>query len=209
MAGEKWGDFLKGLFNKNKGEKKGKLMPALLLLGTAGVAIMLLGTFFQPNGNSPITSPATSETSQEVIASRKDTTNAMFKYENEVEKRLEKILANISGVGQVSIMVSIESTEEIVVDKNHTQRHQTTEESDTKGQSRKIVEQSNQDQTVIIKEGGGEQPLVLKTIKPKVAGVLVVAEGATSLKVVAMIREAVQRALGIPSYKIDVQAKKS
>ncbi|HBI03898.1 MAG TPA: stage III sporulation protein AG [Paenibacillaceae bacterium] len=209
MAGGKWGDFLKGLFNKNKGEKKGKLMPALLLLGTAGVAIMLLGTFFQPNGNSPITSPATSETSQEVIASRKDTTNAMFKYENEVEKRLEKILANISGVGQVSIMVSIESTEEIVVDKNHTQRHQTTEESDTKGQSRKIVEQSNQDQTVIIKEGGGEQPLVLKTIKPKVAGVLVVAEGATSLKVVAMIREAVQRALGIPSYKIDVQAKKS
>ena len=209
MAGEKCGDFLKGLFNKNKGEKKGKLMPALLLLGTAGVAIMLLGTFFQPNGNSPITSPATSETSQEVIASRKDTTNAMFKYENEVEKRLEKILANISGVGQVSIMVSIESTEEIVVDKNHTQRHQTTEESDTKGQSRKIVEQSNQDQTVIIKEGGGEQPLVLKTIKPKVAGVLVVAEGATSLKVVAMIREAVQRALGIPSYKIDVQAKKS
>ena len=209
MAGEKWGDFLKGLFNKNKGEKKGKLMPALLLLGTAGVAIMLLGTFFQPNGNSSITSPATSDTSQEVIASRKDTTNAMFKYENEVEKRLEKILANISGVGQVSIMVSIESTEEIVVDKNHTQRHQTTEESDTKGQSRKIVEQSNQDQTVIIKEGGGEQPLVLKTIKPKVAGVLVVAEGATSLKVVAMIREAVQRALGIPSYKIDVQAKKS
>lgn len=209
MAGEKLGDFLKGFLNKNKGEKKKPLMPALLLLGTAGVAIMLLGTFFQPDGNSSITSPGTSETSQEVMASRNETTNSMFKYENEVEKRLEKILANISGVGQVSIMVSIESTEEIVVDKNHTQRTQTTRETDAKGQSRDITEQSNQDQTVIIKEGGGEQPLVLKTIKPKVAGVLVVAEGATSLKVVAMIREAVQRALGIPSYKIDVQPKKS
>lgn len=209
MAGEKLGDFLKGFLNKNKGEKKKSLMPALLLLGTAGVAIMLLGTFFQPDGNSSITSPGTSETSQEVMASRNETTNSMFKYENEVEKRLEKILANISGVGQVSIMVSIESTEEIVVDKNHTQRTQTTRETDAKGQSRDITEQSNQDQTVIIKEGGGEQPLVLKTIKPKVAGVLVVAEGATSLKVVAMIREAVQRALGIPSYKIDVQPKKS
>jgi stage III sporulation protein AG len=209
MAGEKWGDFLKGLFNKNKGEKKGTLIPALLLLGTAGVAIMLLGTFFQPDGKASITSPGKSETSQDVMASKNDTTNSMFEYERETEKRLEKILANISGVGQVSIMVSIESTEEIVVDKNRTQRNQTTKESDTKGQSREITEQSDQDQTVIIKEGGGEQPLVLKTIKPKVAGVLVVAEGATSLKVVAMIREAVQRALGIPSYKIDVQPKKS
>lgn len=209
MAGEKWGDFLKGLFNKNKGEKKKTFIPALLLLGTAGVAIMLLGTFFQPDGNPSTMSPGKSETSQEVLASGKETTNSMFEYENEVEKRLEKILANIAGVGQVSIMVSIESTEEIVVDKNHTQRTQTTKETDAKGQSRDITEQSNQDQTVIMKEGGGDQPLVLKTIKPKVAGVLVVAEGATSLKVVAMIREAVQRALGIPSYKIDVKAKKS
>lgn len=209
MAGEKWGDFLKGLFNKNKGEKKKTFIPALLLLGTAGVAIMLLGTFFQPDGNPSTMSPGKSETSQEVLASGKETTNSMFEYENEVEKRLEKILTNIAEVGQVSIMVSIESTEEIVVDKNHTQRTQTTKETDAKGQSRDITEQSNQDQTVIMKEGGGDQPLVLKTIKPKVAGVLVVAEGATSLKVVAMIREAVQRALGIPSYKIDVKAKKS
>lgn len=120
--GEKLGDFLKGFFKKDKGDKKGKLTPALLLLGTAGVAIMLLGSFFQPDGNASILSGNHSEPSQEVMATGKSSTNSMFEYEHEVEKRLEKILANIAGVGQVSVMVSIESTEEIVVDKDHTQR---------------------------------------------------------------------------------------
>lgn len=205
MAGEKWGDFMKGLFGKNKGDKKGGLIPALLLLGTAGIAIMLLSTVFQPGSPPAARSPAGD--SQPTLGSSKKG-NSMDDYETKIEKELQDILANISGVGQVSVMVNIDSSEELVVGNNHSQSTNTTKESDGKGTTRENGTQSTQDSNVILKNGSNDEPLILKTIAPKIRGVVIVASGATNLQVKAWILEAVERVLGIPSYKISIVPKK-
>lgn len=203
MAGEKWREMLNGMFGKNKGDKKGGLIPTLLLLGTAGVGIMLLGSIFQPGSPPPTRSPATTDNSTQTALARKNP-GSMDEYEAMYEKELKQNLENITGVGQVSVMVNIDSSEEIVVDKNHNQSTTTTKESDNKGATRENATQSSQDQTVI----SGNQPVVLKTIRPKIRGVMVVAEGAGNMQVKAWILEAVERVLGIPTYKISILPKK-
>ena len=204
MAGEKWRGLFKGLFRKNTGDKKGGVIPTLLLLGTAGIAIMLLGSVFQPSSLPTNRSPATTDKSSETTLASRKNPNTMDEYEAMYEKELKENLGNISGVGQVSVMVNIDSSEELVVDKNRNQSNQTTKESDNKGATRENTTQSNQDQTVM----AGNQPVVLKTIRPKIRGVMVVAEGANNLQVKAWILEAVERVLGVPSYKISILPKK-
>lgn len=49
----------------------------------------------------------------------------------------------------------------------------------------------------------------MKTVKPKVRGVVVVASGAGNLQVKAWILEAVQKVLAVPSYKISILPKKA
>lgn len=57
------------------------------------------------------------------------------------------------------------------------------------------------------RNGDGEQPIVLKKLKPQVRGVLVVAKGAENLKVKAAMIEAIQRVLDVPMHRISVMPK--
>ncbi|EEM04135.1 Sporulation stage III protein AG [Bacillus pseudomycoides] len=64
------------------------------------------------------------------------------------------------------------------------------------------------EKTVIIREGDKETPIVLRTEKPKVRGVLVVAKGVDNIQVKAMVKEAVTRMLDVPSHRVAVLPKK-
>lgn len=64
------------------------------------------------------------------------------------------------------------------------------------------------EKVVIYNVGNDEQPLILKTIKPEVRGVIIVVDGAENLQLKAMIIDAVQKFLDIPSYKIALLPKK-
>jgi stage III sporulation protein AG len=48
---------------------------------------------------------------------------------------------------------------------------------------------------------------VIKTVKPHVRGVLVVAKGAEQPRIQAIIMESVQRVLEVPPHRIGIQAK--
>ncbi|WP_286884419.1 stage III sporulation protein AG [Aneurinibacillus sp. UBA3580] len=200
---------------KDKGIQDGEIrkklgaMQWLLIIGALGVGFMIVGSFYNfdqspPDAPSP---PATSE-DKAVFAQKKQESYTMEEYEAMYEKKLKEVLQTITGVGEVSVMVNIESTEEIVVEKNTNRQTQTTREAD-KGATRDISSESTQEQVIITKDGSSERPVVMKTVKPKVRGVVVVAEGAGNLQVKAWILEAVQKVLAVPSYKISILPKKA
>jgi stage III sporulation protein AG len=128
-------------------------------------------------------------------------------YENLYETQLRDMLSNVIGVGDVEVMVNLDSTPELVVEKNHESRSSTTQETDKERATRNQSDQSKNDQVIII-QGKQQQPVVVKTLKPKVRGVLVVAKGADNIQVKAWITEAVNKVLDVPVYKISILPKK-
>lgn len=191
------------------GTKKLGKMQWLMVAGALGIGLMLMGSFYTFDKGTPISpSPPATEGEQAVFAQKKQESYTMEEYEQMYEKKLREVLQTITGVGDVSVMVNLESTEEIVVEKNTNRQIQSTKEGD-KGATRDIASESIQEQVVITKDDGGERPVVMKTVKPKVRGVVVVASGAGNLQVKAWILEAVQKVLAVPSYKISILPKKA
>ncbi|GAB7386825.1 stage III sporulation protein AG [Bacillaceae bacterium] len=133
----------------------------------------------------------------------------MEAYEDEYETQLKEILEQIVGVGQVSVMINLESTEEVVVETNRSSRQQTVKEQDGKNGTRDTIDQSREEQVVLVDSDNGQQPIIVKRIKPNVRGVLIVAKGAENLQVKKWILEAVQSVLDVPAHRISILPKKS
>jgi stage III sporulation protein AG len=129
-------------------------------------------------------------------------------YEEAYQAQLKDILTKIVGVGEVEVLVTIESTEEIVVERNSKDSQQVTNEKDQQGATRHITDVTRSGEVVLYEVSGGKQPLVTKTIKPKIRGVLVVAKGAENLTVKKMITEAVERGLDVPANRISILPRK-
>ena len=85
-------------------------------------------------------------------------------------------------------------------------RSQTTGETDKTG-GKRVEDESLDEKTVIIREGDKETPVVLRTEKPKVRGVLVVAKGVDNIQVKAMVKEAVIKSLDVPAHRVSVSPK--
>ncbi len=136
------------------------------------------------------------------------TTDIIAEYENIYETQLRDILASVVGVGEVEVMVNLESTPELVVEKNRNIRSSTNQEMDKEKATRNQNDQSRDEQVVIVQGGKQDAPVIVKTLKPKVRGVLVVAKGADNIQVKAWITEAVQKVLDVPAYKISILPKK-
>jgi len=129
-------------------------------------------------------------------------------YEASYEDELKEILQKIVGVGEVSVFVTIESTEEIVTERNVTESEQETTERDANGANRHITQTSRTGEIVLYTESGDNAPIVRKTIRPTIRGVIVVAEGAENQTVKKMMIEAVERGLGVPPHRISVAPSK-
>src|SRR5690606_29929566 len=85
--------------------------------------------------------------------------NEMIKdYESYYENQLKEALEQISGVSEVTVVVNIDATEKRILEKNKTIRSQETNEVDQQGGERKVLDQSEEEQLVIIREGDKEVP---------------------------------------------------
>lgn len=208
---------LKKLWEGNGGNKKLKPLHYLIVILGVGVAAMILTDFLAvekdqaPLGFGVSTSdapgPSNGDSSTAVMGGS-PATDIIAEYENIYESQLRDILASVVGVGGVEVMVNLESTPELVVEKNRNIRSSTNQEMDKEKATRNQNEQSRDEQLVIVQGGKQDQPVVVKTLKPRVRGVLVVAKGADNIQVKAWITEAVQKVLDVPAYKISILPKK-
>lgn len=125
-------------------------------------------------------------------------------YGRQQEERLEKILAVMDGVGKVEVMLTISASEELVVEKDSLTSRSDTMEEDSAGGKRSVLQLEDGDTTVYRTSDGDSEPYVVKTLNPRVEGVLVVAEGAGKGTVNRSITEIAQALFGVEAHKVKV-----
>jgi stage III sporulation protein AG len=217
LGGEPVGKFIqmieKWLGGGPGGTKRVQTFRWLILIGLVGAAFMILNSFISIKEISPIGESRASPEQQQptkpaFIGSGGQDKSPFREYEEAYESQLRDILTKIVGVGEVEVMVTIESTEEITVERNTKDTEQVTNEKDQHGATRHITDVSRSGEVVLYEVSGGKQPLILKTIKPKIRGVVVVARGAENLTIKKMITEAVERGLDVPPHRISILPRK-
>ena len=157
------------------------------------------------NGNASLVreqSGGNNKTSEEGQAS-------FAEYEAELERRLEEILEGMAGAGKVKVMITFASSKELVVEKDRPMTRANTTESDGEGGTRTIYQTDSGESTVYHGEGSDSEPYVVKTLTPKVEGVLVAAQGAGTGEVTKNITEAIQALFDLAAHKIKVIRMKS
>ncbi len=113
-------------------------------------------------------------------------------YETELERSLEEILSRISGVGDVTVMLTVSGTSETVY----------AVDSDTSASSDSV---QNRSSIIIIEKSDEKEALVSKIKKPEINGVAVICEGGDNAHVKEKIVNTVSTVLGISSSRVCVE----
>ncbi|MFC5532571.1 stage III sporulation protein AG [Cohnella yongneupensis] len=199
------------------GPRRIKTFRWLVMIGLIGAVLLLVASMLNfkpvdPGGGSDLSPPNDQDvpTEQTFIGGGADKSDDPFTdIETQLETRLKDLLETMVGVGTTQVLVTVESTEETVLGLNEKRVQQITEESDRNGASRHITEVTNDGQVVLYEVSGGQSPIVIKKLKPKVRGVIIVAKGAENATVHKLIAEAVSRGLDVPLHKISVVPRKT
>lgn len=125
--------------------------------------------------------------------------------EDTLETRLENILSNIVGVGNVDVLITYNETEEIIPVYNKNGKKSTTNETDSSGGTR-VVEDNESSEEVVLENN---KIITQKTVSPKIEGAIITATGASNSNVKAYIIQAVEAATGLPTHKIQVFEKRN
>lgn len=191
----------------DKGSSKNLTKP--LLLATVGIALLLAGGLFSDTGSRQDTSPQTEITPQ--ANTEEAGTMTISEAEKLLEERLRISLEKIQGVGSTSVTVSLASTNQQEFAVNTNSGSKVTNEKDPSGGTRVTTESTDNGQMVLVhqNQGSGENPVVVRELKPEIQGVIVVAEGADNPYVKAELVTAVQTLLDIPAHKVSVLPKES
>ena len=125
-------------------------------------------------------------------------------YEAWLEERLTDILSQAADVGKVKVMITLKSSRELVVEKEQSVTRSSTNENDSQGGKRTVSETDSGENTVYRTEGGVSEPYVIKTLAPRIEGVVVVAQGAGGGYVDRNIVEIAQALFGVEAHKVKV-----
>ena len=184
--------FLNNFFAKLKKRKHIEVYAVILLV------VVVLGIWFLPSGKT------TQKTNNFV-----QTTTTTTQYAQSLESRLNALLRDIAGAGDVSCMVTLDGEVERVLAYANDQKNSSTQNTTSSGTINKTETENSSKEPIIITVNGSNEPLVIKEIMPAVKGVVVVAAGADNVKVKLDILKAVQALLKIESSQIEIFCKSS
>lgn len=119
----------------------------------------------------------------------------------DLEKRLENILSKISGVGDVSVLLTYKDSGSLIPVYNINSSISTIEEQDTSGGSR-ITETESLQKDVVT--DSSSNIVTEKNIMPVIEGAIITAQGANNVNVKSNIISAVEAVTGIATHKIQV-----
>ncbi|MEF9991094.1 MAG: stage III sporulation protein AG [Romboutsia sp.] len=179
---------------KNLNDKDKKKIYSLLSLAVICV-IALVGLSVIPEDKSSKDEIAVAKDNEEVV---------LDQTQNELETKLVKILSQIDGAGDLDVMVTFESSEELHPAYNSNSTTETTEEKDAQGGERTVTT-SSENKTMIT--GSTSNPIVTKTTEAKIKGVIVVSSGASDPKVKETLYSAVQTALQVSGHQVEIYSK--
>lgn len=198
-------------FKKLTDKQPSKRIKYTIVIGLIALLFILIGNIFTSKSAKSINDPPINEIqkneAKETISKESSTELIVTELEESYEKDLKKMLDNIQGVSEVEVMVNLDSTNVKVYEKNLIKGQQITDESDKNGGIRKVEDQTEEAEVVLVRQGDQEVPLVVQTEKPKVRGVFVVAQGVDHATVKMWVIEAVSRVLDVPTHKVSVMPK--
>ncbi|MGG4219731.1 stage III sporulation protein AG [Paenibacillus jamilae] len=184
----------------------------LIILGLIGVAIMLFNSFVNVKKVDPENvgrEPPGVIKNEPALETTVGEGSSFAGIEKAFEDNMKQMLEQIVGVGTVDVMVTVDSTEEVIVQRNVKDMQQENNETDVNGGQRHNTQYTRDGEIVTYESSGGQHtPIVTKKVKPQVRGVLVVAMGAENPTVKQLIVDAVQKGLNVPAYKISVVPRK-
>jgi len=184
----------------DKTKKSDKLLGNLILMILVAVVIVLASSFFK---TPKATSTVATETQKEKVATETNPIDTSD-YEAQLENKLKLTLEGIQGVGKVQLMIYFESGEESVPAVNVNDSKSLTVENDTTGGKRNITQENNGSTVVMSNNGDANEPLIVKTYKPIITGVCVVAQGSSEKITELRIRQAVINLFNLPENKVNV-----
>ena len=127
----------------------------------------------------------------------------------ELQKQLEEALYQVEGVGEVKVMITMDTTGERVVEKDTPDSSEKSSQQDSQGGTQNQETVSREESTVYEKaEDGRELPYVTSEILPQIRGVLVIAQGGGNPEIVQQIQEAVEALFHLEAHKIKVMKMK-
>lgn len=148
------------------------------------------------NSNSPL-----KDSNEKVEAEEKN-------YEEKQKIDLKNILKKMNGVGDVEVMISFEHGEQKVPAYDKNTQKSTTEETDNEGGKRVNNQDTDGTKVVMKTSDGNNEPFVLTTYKPKICGIIIIAEGAENSKTKYEIEKAVSKLYNLSLDKVNVYSMK-
>lgn len=198
-----------GKINKRLSNLTKKKLPWLVVLFLFGVVLLTAGNLIpdEKEVGDPVISGLQEENQAGAVEQKNPADLALS--EQDMEKKLEGILGAVDGVGSVSVTVSLENGPQKVYASNANTNERKIEENDSSGGHRITTETTENDQMVLAQPASmnGQQPVVVKELRPEIAGVLVVAEGAEDSEVKVILSRAVQTLLNIPAHRVVILPK--
>ncbi|QAA32064.1 stage III sporulation protein AG [Clostridium manihotivorum] len=194
---------LSKLIQKLKNSSDNAKIRYLLLICLTFIFIYIVFTFFTNKPMIPTFSSNQNNTQQSNADKQLRT-----QYEDEQKSELRQILKQIEGVGNVDVMITFESDETKVPAVDTSSQKNTNENSDKEGSKQSNSQETDSSKVVVTSNNNGSEPLIVKTYKPKVVGVIVVAEGSESSKVKYDISKAVSNLYDLPMDKVNVYPMK-
>ena len=206
MSKKDFTDSVKDFFNRNSKIKN--LMVICLVLvfvliarNVVGSSSMLNSKVTSITNNSSKTNENTDASSEQIMTSDE--------YEEKQKTDLINILKKMNGVGDVDVMITFENGEQKVPAYDKTEQKSTTEETDTQG-GKRVNNQNNDNSKVVMTQNDGKnEPFILTTYKPKIIGIVIVAEGAENSKTKYEIEQAVSKLYNLSLDKVNVYSMKS
>ncbi len=200
MGNKKWKEWFDGLKSGEKLPKKNQLI-IILLIGILLLVIVIPVENPQEKG-------ARKTEGQETLSASAGEAQAAGEYEEYLERKTAKLLQEVEGAGEVTVMVTLRSGGQKIIEKDQSSTSQTTEEEDSEGGTRSMKDQSS-DKTSIYEQysDGSSSPYVSKELSPEIEGVVVIAEGGDDAVVVKNITEAVQALFGVEAHKIKIMKR--
>lgn len=175
----------------------------LLILLLAGVLLVVIALPTEKSGGERSDPEPEQESSGDAAGEPDAVFSDVEDYAAYLEKRLEDTLARVSGVGEVQVMITLQATRELVLEKDLQTQSSDTSEADSQGGSR-TSRQAERTESTVYHSSGNSEPYVIKTLMPRVEGVVVVAQGAGSGNIDRNITDVVQALFGVEAHKVKV-----
>ena len=191
----------------NDGNNKKKIENLVFLVIVLIITVVVINYIWNGNksSNKTITNSAGRQLASSKTSQDADSNQSSSSINSEsLERRLEDILKNIDGVGDVKVFINYSESSETVAMYNENSKTSTTEETDKSGGVRKVEETDSQKEVIYQEQNGNKTPIVQKTIEPKIEGAIITAKGASDINVKTNIIQAVEAATGLATHKIQV-----